>query len=127
MQNFYFTFGSNELFPYQNGYLIVIAENLNEAILAFRKKHKDRSSGYVNCSFFYSEDEWEKIKVHYGGQAPKEIIIDEMIKQKRLVELLENAMNIVLQEVKEFDLLWSMGTTKMELAELGVDVEEVFG
>ena len=59
MANFYFTFGSDERFPYQNGYLIVIAENKHEACRIFRSHYPNRpESGCLNCAFVYSEEEW---------------------------------------------------------------------
>lgn len=50
MNKFYFTFGSLEQFPYQNTYLIIIADNLAKAIATFRKKYPDRHPNTVNCS-----------------------------------------------------------------------------
>ena len=55
MEKFYFTFGSDPGFPYQNTYLIVYAKNLDEAIEKFRAKHPDRHLNCVNCAFFYEE------------------------------------------------------------------------
>lgn len=37
MKKFYFTFGTDEGFPYQDTYLIVMATDLKEAIEKFRK------------------------------------------------------------------------------------------
>lgn len=59
MEKFYFTFGSDPGFPYQDTYLVVYAKNLEEAIEKFRKKHPDRHTNCLNCAFFYTEEEWE--------------------------------------------------------------------
>lgn len=39
---FYFTFGSDERFPYQNTYIIIDAPNRTKAHKAFREKFPDR-------------------------------------------------------------------------------------
>ena len=39
MNKFYFTFGSDENYPYQNTYLIVVAFTLKKAIEVFQKKY----------------------------------------------------------------------------------------
>ena len=56
---YYFTFGSNKGFPYQNGYVIVIANSLGEAIEKFRKKFPDRNKNIVNCAFWYTQEHWD--------------------------------------------------------------------
>lgn len=60
MNNYYFTFGSSESFPFQRGYLIVRAASLNEAIEKFRNKYPDRHEGVVNCSSWYTEEQWNQ-------------------------------------------------------------------
>lgn len=65
IQNFYFTFGSDEAFPFQDGYIVIEARSLDEAVTHFRSMFPDRSDGCVNCSFFYSEEEWQKSGMHY--------------------------------------------------------------
>ena len=57
---FYFTFGSDPGFPYQNTYLIVHAKDMKEAIEKFRANFKDRHKDTINCAFYYSEAQWEK-------------------------------------------------------------------
>ena len=68
---FYFTFGSDSGFPYQNTYLIVIANTESEAIMKFRSKYPDRSKNCVNCSFWYTEKQWESARMF---SRPVEII-----------------------------------------------------
>lgn len=65
---FFFTFGSDEKFPYQYGYVIVRAESLDDAICKFRAKYpnRDPDSNTVNCAFYYTENEW--IHVRYSDQ-----------------------------------------------------------
>lgn len=59
LKKFYFTFGSNLGFPFPNSYLIVIATDKGTAIDKFRQKYPDRHPNTFNCSFVYSEEEWE--------------------------------------------------------------------
>lgn len=59
-KNFYFTFGSAEQFPYQYGYLIVCADSESEAVEKYRAKYPDIDKGIVNCSFIYSQEEWNR-------------------------------------------------------------------
>ncbi len=58
---FFFTFGSDEKFPYQGGYLIVRAKDRKEAFDLFREKHPDRSANCLNCAFCYTAYDWAKL------------------------------------------------------------------
>lgn len=60
MEKFYFTFGSAETFPYRYGWVEVFAPNRELAISVFRSRFPDKHEGFVNCSFIYSEEEFEK-------------------------------------------------------------------
>jgi hypothetical protein len=81
LKKYYFTFGSNEQFPFQNTYLIVMADSLEEAIQMFRDQHPDVHENTVNCSFWYTEEEWEKnCNLHYPGP-PEQIIFHNTIAQ----------------------------------------------
>lgn len=73
---YYFTFGSDPGFPYQNAYLVIEAFNKSSAIRKFRKKFPDRHENVYNASFCYSQEEWEKQefeKLYPDG--PAEIIV----------------------------------------------------
>ena len=50
---FYFTFGSDLGFPYQDTYLIVIADCKGEAMTKFQKKYPNRHKDCLNCAFVY--------------------------------------------------------------------------
>ena len=73
MKKYYFTFGSWEQFPYQNGYLIVQADSRNDAIAKYRAKHPDINEGIVNCAFIYSEEQFSFDC--YKGRQPFEVIV----------------------------------------------------
>ena len=60
LEPFYFTFGSDAGFPYQNGYLVIYAKNKSLAYQTFRKHFADRHHNCANYSFCYSEEGWHK-------------------------------------------------------------------
>lgn len=55
MNRFFYTFGSDERFPFQGGWVEVQAENLLEAHKIFRSYYPDRTPGCLNCSDYYTE------------------------------------------------------------------------
>ena len=57
---FYFTFGTDPEFPYQNGYLVVYASTLSEAVRKFQEKYPNRMLNLLNCSSVYSRSVWER-------------------------------------------------------------------
>lgn len=75
-KNFYFTFGSDTAFPYQNGYLIVKAEGLRQAQVKFKKKYPNREgSCWLNCAFYYTEEMWNnETSKYYESEEPFEVI-----------------------------------------------------
>lgn len=60
---YYFTFGTAEYFPYQGGHVIVKARSRYEAAEKFRKEFPDYQEGFLNCSFIYTESEWDKANI----------------------------------------------------------------
>ena len=66
MPRFYFTYGSDERFPFQGGWTMVAAPNQAVAYEAFRAFHPDRN-GCLNCSDVYTETEFESTKMYQTG------------------------------------------------------------
>lgn len=64
MERFYFTFGTDDKFPYQGGCVEVIASNKAKAIELFCEKYPRRESGFVNCSDIYNEEQWNEAVSH---------------------------------------------------------------
>ena len=61
MKKFYFTYNDNKSFPYQNGYSIVIANDIDHAIKIFKFYHPNRKNKeHINCSFYYTEEQWNQ-------------------------------------------------------------------
>lgn len=73
---FYFTFGSDPAFPYQNTYLVVFAGDRSDAIAKFRKKYPDRPGheGTYNTAFTYSQEEWDGSICEKTYGLPAEVI-----------------------------------------------------
>ena len=58
---YYFSFGSDPLYPYQNGYIVIEAKNIEAACDIFKAYHPNREgSNLINCAFIYTEDEFMK-------------------------------------------------------------------
>lgn len=57
MSNFYFTYGT-ENHPYYGGWTQVVAPDMQAAQAAFRAYHPDRTAGLLNCSDYYSEEDF---------------------------------------------------------------------
>ena len=77
MEKFYFTFGTDPLYPYGiNDYVVVEADGVNEACCLFNMVHPQREgSDLVNCAFIYGEEQFYKnCAKYYPGMQPKEII-----------------------------------------------------
>ena len=60
MKKFYFTYGTSTIFPYQNGWTEVYAENMAQATAFFRVRHPDKSYGTINCASLYTEEQFER-------------------------------------------------------------------
>lgn len=58
--NYYFSFGTNECFPYQGGYVLVKAHSKQEAVEKYRKKYPDVEEGIINCAFIYNQFRWDE-------------------------------------------------------------------
>ena len=76
MQKTYFTFGTDPLYPYHIGdYVVVEAENVNDACLLFNMVHPPRHDDVVNCAFIYSERKFNEFRdKYYKDVEPAEII-----------------------------------------------------
>ena len=57
MAKFYFTYGTDEEFPFRGGWSEVEADNLSMAVEIFNLMHPKRKSGCVNCAFWYTEEQ----------------------------------------------------------------------
>jgi len=63
MNRYFYTFGSDLKFPYQNGWVEIRAVSWEEAHAKFRARFPSRPGhdGTLNCAFFYDEEQWKKM------------------------------------------------------------------
>lgn len=61
MNKFYYTFGTDEGFPFKAGWIIMYANTRQEANMKFRTLFPDRHEGTLNCSFVYNEARWAEM------------------------------------------------------------------
>mgnify|MGYP000894744336 FL=1 len=73
LKTYFFTFGSSEQFPFQCGWVEVLAPNMVAAQQIFRiyypdiVDYPDRTEGVLNCANYYTEDEFKKTKMYKEG------------------------------------------------------------
>lgn len=82
MNKYYYTFGSDPSFPYQNGWVEVIADSWAEAHDKFRTRFPGRAKTCLNCSFFYDEEEWKKTNMSKNKNYKCYEVIGEDSKEK---------------------------------------------
>ena len=66
----YYTFGTDELFPFRGGWVEINAPTMREAHAVFRENFPDRPnqiSVLLNCSDYYTEEEFEKTSMTEKG------------------------------------------------------------
>ena len=61
MLNFYFTYGTDERYPYRGGWTTVTAPDYKKAVEVFRTVHPNIRKGIINCADIYSEMEFRKV------------------------------------------------------------------
>lgn len=72
LQKFYFTFGRNPLYPYQGGWVEIIAENIQQAQAIFRAIYPNRpGSTALNYAFHYTEQQFAKSGMLDGNLGAK--------------------------------------------------------
>lgn len=77
MNKYYFTFGSDERFPYgRDDFVVVFAPTAHIAGRKFQKRHPNRpGSPFLNCADVYTEENFNVFRdKYYRGVAPKEVI-----------------------------------------------------
>lgn len=72
LNRYFFTFGSDPGFPYQRGWVEVLAPDLPAAVAGFQRKFPDRHPGTVNCAFWYTEEQFLKKWAGVLGAYPEE-------------------------------------------------------
>ena len=68
MNKYYFTYGSDERFPFFGGWTVVYANSRREAIAIFRAANPDREgSGCYNAASCYTEEEFAETDMGTTG------------------------------------------------------------
>ena len=80
IKRFYITFGSDDIFPFKNTFIVIEANNEDEVQQVYRILYPDKNnSNCLNYSFLYTHEEWfENIYYHY--KQPAVIIPYKLVK-----------------------------------------------
>ena len=81
--NFYFTFGTDKRYPYRGGWVLIHAPSLRVAVKIFRAVFPEKTRGLLNCSDYYTEEQFEKTGMlengNFGEFCHQEIHVNEVI------------------------------------------------
>ena len=67
-QSYYFTYGTDERYPYQLGWTRVIAPSYEAAVAAFRAYHPNRDGDdLINCAGIYTERQFYATSLPFEG------------------------------------------------------------
>ncbi len=67
MKVFYYTFGIDDHFPFRGGWVEVEAPTMKEAHALFREHYPDREPGILNCSDYYTEEQFRMSDMQATG------------------------------------------------------------
>lgn len=127
---YYFTFGSDERFPFQNTFLVVDDIGRTQAIATFRMRYPNRpGSDCYNASECYSETEWAAIhgEALYGkvpASLIKGISVEEGTLRKVLLTSGEEILALLITDIpiseisRHFRRLLGTEHTKMEYKDI---------
>ena len=84
-KKFYYTFGTNPCFPFEGGWVEVLAVNRVEANAIFRHIFPDAIKGFINCAFCYDENEFDESKMaktgNLGNFCQRKLGIDDKLRE----------------------------------------------
>ena len=70
LSNYYFTFGTDERYPYYGGWLVIEAESMNRAVDIFKTLYPSTTEWILACDGCYTEAQFERTGLaktgHYG-------------------------------------------------------------
>lgn len=68
MKTYYFTFGTDEDFPFQGGWVEVVAPNIRAAARIFKAYFpNDNDPDILNCADYYSEEVFRQTEMMAGN------------------------------------------------------------
>ena len=72
---YYFTYESDERFPFQSGWTEVEAESYDQAVEGFQAFHPNRpGSDFINCAGIYGEDSFNRKRMAKEGNLGKKCV-----------------------------------------------------
>lgn len=78
LRKYYFTFGTDNRYPYIGGWVLVYATDIKHAANLFREKYPDRDNyGCLNCADYYSEKEFKMKETGNLGAYCHDVIIPD--------------------------------------------------
>ena len=67
LQSFYYTFGTDDSYPFKRGWVEVQARDMHEANQLFRANYPDKFPGVLNCAFVYAASRFEQLREDYAN------------------------------------------------------------
>lgn len=125
MSRFYYTFGSSKQFPYRNGWVEVVADSLEEAHKKFRSWFPDVNHDILNCSDYYTEEQWSKASMSDGDGGYKCYEVIEQFKFKIAVqEILRKVVAVKADSLAEAECLVQTAYDKEKIVLCADDLVE---
>ncbi|MDO4327702.1 MAG: hypothetical protein Q4E24_17040 [bacterium] len=56
----FYTYGSDEKYPFYGGWVEVEADNMKQAHALYRAAYPDREPGILNCADYYTEEQFNR-------------------------------------------------------------------
>ncbi len=63
----FYTFGTDERYPFRGGWVEVEADNMKQAHALYRASYPDREPGILNCADYYTEEQFMSIGMMETG------------------------------------------------------------
>ena len=104
MQKTYFTFGTSQTFPYQNGWIEIEAPSQTKACEYFKNKYPHPTKpDILNCSFIYSEEEF-KNTIMFKEQNNLGAACHEKITTKQTAHPKMDIYNLVIETTRRCNM-----------------------
>ena len=126
-KKYYFTFGGSENFPFRYTYIIIFAGSFKEATSIFREYYPDKTEGVLNCSFVYTEEEWDSEMEKHFPEGPVKVLNMELTlgELKIIHDSLGEAKNFSKEVRKYFHELSKQRTLTEKEKEIGNEAHNV--
>ena len=81
-KRYFYTFGTDPRFPFEGGWVEVLAINQDEANSIFRHIFPGQRQGLLNCAFSYTEEEFMRSKMakqgNFGKFCQRKLGVDDL-------------------------------------------------